>query len=202
MVNHLAETFATKMVIKKIIDIDDKECYVYGLELLISKIIVFGVILVISIITQTIIPSIIFTSSYIFLRQYSGGYHCKTAEMCMLVSIFIYLIFLITLKLSLLYLDIYLLGLSAISYFIVLLFSPLADANKEIDDDEKKKYKTISLIFASIMMLTIVICFFINIHFVFISVSCSLIADAILLLMAIIKRRRKRYADENNCKVG
>lgn len=202
MVNHLAETFATKMVIKKIIDIDDKECYVYGLELLISKIIVFGVILVISIITQTIIPSIIFISSYIFLRQYSGGYHCKTAEMCMLVSIFIYLIFLITLKLSLLYLDIYLLGLSAISYFIVLLFSPLADANKEIDDDEKKKYKTISLIFASIMMLTIVICFFINIHFVFISVSCSLIADAILLLMAIIKRRRKRYADENNCKVG
>lgn len=197
MVNHLAETFATKMVIKKIIDIDDKECYVYGLELLISKIIVFGVILVISIITQTIIPSIIFISSYIFLRQYSGGYHCKTAEMCMLVSIFIYLIFLITLKLSLLYLDIYLLGLSAISYFIVLLFSPLADANKEIDDDEKKKYKTISLIFASIMILSIAVCFFLEIHFVFISISCSLIADAIFLLLAIIKKRREEYVDKN-----
>lgn len=196
MVNHLAELYATKMVAEKIIDMDDKECYVYGLELLLSKIIVLSIILVIALITGTIIESVIFTFFYLFIRQYSGGYHCKTAEICMMVSVFIYLLFLTIIRLNVL-INSFMIAISVISYFIILLYSPLADANKEIDDKEKKKYRIISFIIASVMMIMIVICFFTNTRGVFISVSCSLIADAILLLLAILKKGRKEYVDKN-----
>ena len=82
--------------------------------------------------------------------------------------------------------------MSLISYIVLFAFSPLADANKEIDDYEKKKYRNISIIIGSLMLVLTVLLFVINYHSLFISVSFSLIADAILLIIAIMKERREK----------
>lgn len=192
MINHLAQKIATKMVNTNIVEYEDKECYIYGLELLLSKIIVLCAIALIALITQLIIPSIVFTFLYLLLRQYTGGFHCQKAEMCIILSIIIYIIFVSIFKFDLIHSEISLLTGSIASYISIVVFSPLADANKEIDENERKKYRRISIFLGSTMLIVILYSFFMNTHSMFVSVSCSLIADAILLIMAILKKRREK----------
>ena len=192
MIDNMAKKIAVKMVRSKIVESEDEECYVYGLELLLSKIVVLSAIGIIAIIIKLIIPSIAFTFLYLLLRQYTGGFHCKTAERCISLSIAIYISFAIISKIGLKYLGLIMLVMSFISYIVLFAFSPLADANKEIDDYEKKKYRNISIIIGSLMLVLTVLLFVINYHSLFISVSFSLIADAILLIIAIMKERREK----------
>lgn len=190
MINHMAQKIATKMINVNIVESEDEEFYVYGLELLLSKAIVLFVIAVIAIVIQLIIPSIIFTFLYLLLRQYTGGFHCQTAERCIFLSIVIYLLFVAICKSDLTYANLSMLVMSFISYIAILMFSPLADANKEIDDEEKKKYRRIAIFIGSTMLVVTVLSFITNVSSVFVSVSFSLIADAILLIIAIFKKRR------------
>lgn len=190
MINHMAQKIATKMINVNIVESEDEEFYVYGLELLLSKAIVLFVIAVIAIVIQLIIPSIIFTFLYLLLRQYTGGFHCQTAERCIFLSIVIYLLFAAICKTDLTYANLSMLIMSFISYIAILMFSPLADANKEIDDEEKKKYRRIAIFIGSTMLVVTVLSFITNVSSVFVSVSFSLIADAILLIIAIFKKRR------------
>lgn len=190
MINHMAQKIATKMINVNIVESEDEEFYVYGLELLLSKAIVLFVIAVIAIVIQLIIPSIIFTFLYLLLRQYTGGFHCQTAERCIFLSIVIYLLFAAICKSDLTYANLSMLIMSFISYIAILMFSPLADANKEIDDEEKKKYRRIAIFIGSTMLVVTVLSFITNVSSLFVSVSFSLIADAILLIIAIFKKRR------------
>lgn len=115
MINRMAQKIATKMINVNIVESEDEECYVYGLELLLSKAIVLSVIAVIAIVIQMIIPSIIFTFLYLLLRQYTGGFHCQTAERCIFLSIVIYLLFAAICKSDLTYTNLSMLVMSFIS---------------------------------------------------------------------------------------
>lgn len=64
MIDNMAKKIAVKMVRSKIVESEDEECYVYGLELLLSKIVVLSAIGIIAIIIKLIIPSIAFTFLY------------------------------------------------------------------------------------------------------------------------------------------
>lgn len=192
MVHNMAQKIATKMINMNIVELDDRECYIYGLELLLSKMIVLSVIALIALITHLLIPSIIFTFLYLLIRQYTGGFHCQTAEMCIFLSIIIYVIFAVVFKFNLIHSEISLLTASLASYIAIIAFSPLADANKEIDNDEVKKYRKISIFLGSTMLTAILCSFFMNAHSLFVSVSCPLIADAILLIIAILKKGREK----------
>lgn len=191
MVNNLARIIATKMVNKKIVENEDKECYIYGLELLISKVIVLSIIFIIAIGIKLIIPSIIFTFFYLLLRQYTGGFHCQTAERCICLSIVIYIIYAYICKCELNNHFIIIFIMSVVSYISILVFSPLADANKEIDDYEKDKYRKIAIILGSIMFVIEILSFILNYHYIFVSIAFSLLADAILLVIAILQRERR-----------
>ena len=186
----MAQKLSKQMIDKNIVENEDEECYVYGLELLLSKMIVLSVIGIIAIITNLVIPSAIFTFLYLLLRQYTGGFHCKTAERCIALSVIIYIIFAAIYKSNFTYSDIIMLIMSVISYITVWIFSPLADANKEIDDNEKIKYRKISIFIGSIMFVVTILSFITNMNSIFVSVSFSLISDAILLIIAIMKKRR------------
>lgn len=193
MIGSIAQRITAKMVELKIVDSADEDCYIYGLELLLAKSVVIATIFVISIIIDAVIPSLLFTFLYILLRQYTGGFHCQTAEKCILLSILIYVIFAIISKTDILYKHfVVTISILVVSYIVILIFSPLADANKEIDEDEVIKYRKISIYIGSAMLFVTIISYITGARSIFTSVYFSLIADAILLLIAIIKKRRKR----------
>ena len=172
----------------------------YGLELLISKIIITSIIVLCGLLTDSLLVSILFSGAFTFLRQYTGGYHCKSAEKCIVVSVLIYISFVIVYKLSSNHFSVIILVATVISLLIIILMAPIASENKPITHDDEKKYRIISRITATVLLIFTLCSFFAKLNIVFYTASWTLIADAILLLLNFVNTRRvDNVLEINSC---
>lgn len=92
MLRNISRELSTLLAAKKIISIENVDAYAYGLELFLFKSVFYLLVFILSLLSGTLLISALFVIIYLGLRQYSGGYHCKTSGMCMSVSLLIYLI--------------------------------------------------------------------------------------------------------------
>lgn len=195
MYKNLADSIATQLSANKIIDIKNQEIYSYGLELFLFKFTLYAIILIISLLTDTFLISLIFTASYMLLRQYTGGYHCKTSEACMITSILIYTLMLLLCNLKFYSQSLLLLILILISYIIILIKAPIENENNPLEKYELKKYRFFSLILSTALTILSVLLFYFNFQVLSFAISYALTADAVLLL---ISPRRKRHEENNS----
>lgn len=195
MYKNLADRIATQLSANKIIDINNQEIYSYGLELLLFKFTLYAIILIISLLTDTFLISLIFTASYMLLRQYTGGYHCKTSEACMITSILIYTFMLLLYNLEFYSQGLLLMILILISFLIILIKAPIENENNPLEKYELKKYRVLSLILSTVLTILSVLLFYFNFQVLSFSISYALTADAVLLL---ISPRRKRHEENNS----
>lgn len=185
MLKELADDAAVALASNGIISIDDMDAYRYGLELLIPKMILYAVILIISIITNTFILSALFVVMFMGVRRYSGGFHCHTAEMCLCVSLLIYLLVIFGFSfLTKDYIDVYGI-LSVASAIIIIIFSPVEDKNRPLDDVEKKQYRLKSLIATGLVSIIFAMSLFFEINILSYISACSLTANAVLIILAV-----------------
>lgn len=92
MLQILAKKITASLVLNKIISTDDMEAYTYGLELLIPKLVLYLLVFILAALTKTVVVSLLFVVMYMSLRKYTGGFHCKTAERCLCVSLLIHIL--------------------------------------------------------------------------------------------------------------
>ena len=189
MYKHFAESLATLLAANRIIDIDRQECYSYGLELFLFKFTLYIIILIISLLTNTFLISLIFTVSYLLLRQYTGGYHCKTAEACMITSIFIYVLMLLLYNVGICNYSVYLLICDLLSYLVILIRAPIENENNPLEISEIKTYRTVSIIVSSVLLVLCAVLHFFCLYKYIYPISFAMTADAVLLL--ITPRRKK-----------
>lgn len=189
MFKHWADRLSLLLTANNIISSEKTEVYSYGMELFIFKGALYFIVIIISLLTQSFITSLIFVISYTLLRQYSGGYHCKTAGRCLIVSICIYAILILIFKFSFEQLDNILIALSWISIIPIIIFSPIESMNNPLTILEKKKYRVIS-IWLGIVFLTIsTLLYYFDIDYAFYPISYTLTVDAVLIISA--QRRNK-----------
>lgn len=195
MYKNIADSLATLLSANKIIDINKQEAYSYGLELFLFKFTLYIIILIISLLTDSFLISLVFTASYMLLRQYTGGYHCKTPEACMLTSILIYtfMLFLYNLKLNTLSLLFFV--INTVSYLIIILKAPIENENNPLDTVEIKKYRILSIITSTLLTVLSMLSFIFDFKEFAFPISYTLTADAVLLL---ISPRRKKNEEDNS----
>lgn len=75
-----------QMISQKVILEEFKDCYIYGLQLLFSNILIFGFILLLSLITNSLLIALLFSIAFCSLRAIFGGYHCKQYNHCFIIS--------------------------------------------------------------------------------------------------------------------
>ena len=75
MIKNLAEDLSVLLAANGIIKLEDCDAYRYGLELFISKAIMYIIVFIIALLTKTLLFSILFIGMYSAIRQYSGGFH-------------------------------------------------------------------------------------------------------------------------------
>lgn len=189
MYKHLAEGLATLLAANRIIDIDQHENYSYGLELFLFKFTLYIIILIISLLTNTFLISLIFTVSYLLLRQYTGGYHCKTAEACMITSIFIYVLMLLLYNTEVGSFSLLCFALNAISYLVIFINAPIENENNPLEISEIKAYRIISIIVSSVLIVLCVVLHLLSLNNYIFPISFAMTADAVLIL--ITPRRKK-----------
>lgn len=125
---------------------DDVSKCSYGLDIFISSIIEILSILLISAFIRNFVETLLFFTAFIPLRIYAGGYHAETRMRCFFVSLAVYIIFTITMRVmpTKLYLPINI-SLALLSLIIVLAAAPIIHPNKNVSDIERKYYKKIAL---------------------------------------------------------
>jgi accessory gene regulator B len=145
VIQAIAEELSLKLVANRMISIEKRKYYTYGIELVLNDLVIFLSIALIGALTDNILISLIYALTYCPIRNYVGGYHCKTHMKCYCTTIFLYI--------SMLLLNHYLADnrwivscfLIVIAVPVIFIFTPVDYGNGQINNDDRKKYRVRSI---------------------------------------------------------
>lgn len=194
MLHQLSERITLFLLGLNLFEERDRDIYSYGMEIFLSS--MFGVLLAIGIgiVFHETIRVSLFLISFISIRSYAGGYHAESHWKC--ISIFgvvslisIYLGKLLEGSVVLLIL------LTALAAMILLIFAPLENENRRLDEEEKalfgRKSKKLVLTISGIILLGLF--FGPTGHILSAGLSTGVLISGSSVFIAIIMERRKKH---------
>ena len=140
MATALAEAIVRRLIASSVVEEVDRELYVYGFFLLITRVSFFLVAAAIGCLLGVPGEGIVFYIVFILLRSYAGGVHAKTEVACTVLttlSIGISVAMIKMLELS----DRGMIPLLIAANICILLFSPLDTPQKPLDAAEREWYR-------------------------------------------------------------
>lgn len=145
MFRYLAEDIAFLLIKNKILDIEDRDIYVYGLEAILLNSLLLIAMFLVSLPFGAVMHFLGFVVFFIPLRMFVGGYHAKRSETCFVVSVVIYVITLvITMFNPYIYRNRWLMVVTIISLVILLVWSPVINPKHPLADYQIKRNKKIA----------------------------------------------------------
>lgn len=191
MINKISKNVAVFFIKNNLIQVDEIDIYIYGLQLIISSILGISIILFLGIISERLTDSLIFLFCFIILRQYSGGYHANSYLKCNLYFISIFLLTeAAVIYTQAKYKDVLTVGLICISFVIILRFAPIDNINKKLSNSQKLKNKKITLI---IFVILITISIFMKVNDVnyYYNIAVTILSVTALIIIQKLKERKQ-----------
>lgn len=145
MLYKTAKKIADRLLLRQVISEETFDICVYGLELLLSSLFSVSIIFIVGCAINRFFETISFLVVFILLRSFSGGYHANTYAKCSVITFIVYgfvMLFSAFMHVNL-FLYVLLLFIGAI---VLYLKAPIENPNKEITEQDKKKYKIISIL--------------------------------------------------------
>lgn len=184
----------------KLDDQDAQDICAYGIEITLSSIINYLLLLMIGYLTQSIIPAVIFGVVFTIIRLYIGGYHCTSYLRCNLTFCLIYTLVLILGKLLLKWMDLSILLLLLLWCGLGIWFlGPVENANKPTTPEQRKRCHIIAILIYLFDFVLTVACYYWVPYYGIISLL-SLAAVVILLPIGTLAERRRKSHEEGNRK--
>ncbi len=188
MIHNLADDITFLLIKNKVLDIEQRDIYIYGLEVILLNIIIIPVFIFISLLFDSMINFWAYVIFFLPLRIFSGGYHADTSERCFCLSVLMYILsIVITNNFPMLYRNLYWEVSGVISLIVILIMSPFINENNPLNSKQKRRNSII-----------VYILLFFDLAIFILSYSCNLkissnefvfiIFEAALLLIAKSKR--------------
>lgn len=180
MATNLAERIVRKLIAVSVVEEGDRELYIYGFFLLITRFYFFLVTIAFGFFLRIPWESVIFYIVFILLRSYAGGVHAKTEMACTVWTTLAMVIAVVAIKMLEASSGKILL-LLLFSNLCILLFNPLDSREKSLDAEERQRYRRIcnwlllicdAVIFGAEILMLPILCY---------PVACSMFLEAILL---------------------
>lgn len=118
-----------------------REKSIYGFEMIFSKVLGYGTLLILGIILHKWIHTILFLLTFGTLRKRTGGFHMRTEIGCYIVSVVQYLIIMLLGDLSVIRLPMVQIEIVLISVLLITLLAPLNHPNWNLNPIEVKLCK-------------------------------------------------------------
>lgn len=197
MLENLAKSTARFFVSQNIVKSEYEDIYAYGMEILLSTVINGVIVLFIAILSDTVLPSLLFFTAFILMRRSAGGYHAKTHIGCMMILIAVHLMFMVLINVipdSIIpILSYFSIAYSCISVY---LFAPIEHPNKPLSSGDRRKLRVKSLIYIlsiSVVDLLMIFC----VHYdVSLCLSCGIIVSTTGMLAEIISLKSENTNEE------
>jgi len=179
------------------IEKSDREIYHYGYILLLDGLLDTILLLIFGIIIQEFVLTVFFVLVFTTTRMFSGGYHANTRWQCILVT---FVSCFISVEVSQQIVGLFdeklffIVGI-VICYIIFIVYSPVENANKPLDEEDIQANKTKSLVLLSIYVF--IVAFTSKYNLVYSSVILVTLFEVVLLMIVgIIQKRRKGYEEK------
>ena len=191
----IAKRLTDWLIAKEAVAFDEKELYEYGIFHLLLNIIDTISILLLAVLFHEVMPTVFYIICFCTLRKYAGGYHAKTVFTCYLLTLTAALGMLVLLK-QFDFIAPVQFAIWFISGMIILLFSPIQNVNKILDDIEKVIYQKRTIITWLIQTIGMVLLYWLDFSNCFeailishVYVAISMIVEKSKLITSAIKFR-------------
>lgn len=184
----LSRKIGDNLVESNIINAEDAEIYIYGINQILVSILNVSSALIIGLIFGVFFEIAVFMAAYIPLRTFAGGYHAKTPLSCYVFSV----IMLIVVSIGMKYLSIeewiyYVILAAAAS--VVLILAPVEDRNKPLDEIEHKVYKRRTILIAAVELTLAMLLKLLMLDDLFIATAYSFVVLSLMLIAGKAKNR-------------
>ncbi len=191
MISKLAKNIAHFFVVQKIVEESREAIYAYGMELLLSDVLNALIVLLISLISHTLPAVIVFTTVFMGLRKFVGGYHANSHLSCMFTLVVVMLIFSYGIcNVSEKYAWVVSIGFVAISIPVVFNLAPIPHPNKPVSDVKKAKLKKRSRIFILLLSMLAFTLIIFRLNTISLYVSSGIFLSAFAAVMGRRLNRR------------
>lgn len=146
---HLIERAARKIVkwcMKNQIEKSEEqeEVLTYGYVLLLENLYKLFILILVAIITKTLWQTIVILGSFMLLRNFAGGMHCKSSLGCTLSMIGVWLIGLCVSKIDIPNIALFIMSL--VVFWTVFRYAPRATENNPFFENVRKKKKVFAIV--------------------------------------------------------
>lgn len=179
----------------------DSEVYRYGLELLVSTVVNFFIIILLSILLNKPLYWMPYLAAFIPCRIFGGGYHAKTHWGCFLFTASLFLAVVLCVNsvpiACIPYVCIFVATLSLVMLFLL---APIAADNKPLTVSEQKCYRMVTLTLGTIILLLTIIFKVVpgvirqQTMMAFIGGECAMVVSMTIGHFSAVKKRATRDA--------
>lgn len=182
----LARRIGNNLVQSNVIEAEDIEIYIYGINQIFVSILNIASALIIGLIFGMFWEIAVFMAVYIPLRSYAGGYHARTPLRCYIFSVIMLII--VSAGMKYLYVAEWVYyAFLAFAIIVIFVLSPVEDKNKPLDEIEYKVYKKRAILVTIAEMLLSILLKMIGLDNIFIAVVYSFIVLSVMLIAGMIK---------------
>lgn len=173
---------------EKYVDSENVEIYQFGLECMLLKVIHFTSYFLIGLFMGEFISLVVSGSVLILLRRNTGGYHAKTKAGCYIFSCGVVALLCFVDKISMA--SIVGLAGAVMADILILLFAPIENVNRKLDQDEKVYFRKRAMRYLLLINTMMGFLFFID-QYLFIAywLEIGLIFDGGLFAIGLLHQR-------------
>lgn len=193
MIYNLSVRLAERLKAHGYLQDAEKEIVAYGLFSLISKLMYAVICLAVGFCLKLPLESMLFYAAFLLVKKYGGGFHASTEGRCMIIS---------TLSILLAVGFIYAALSSAVATkvaiaaavpaaLVICLLSPVAAKEKELSEEEGKRYKKYSLLITSAVLAAAITAFALGFHRISTPLCAALVLECVLASLGKLSLRQR-----------
>lgn len=163
-----------------VIEAEDAEVYAFGLQCLLSKILLMTIVLILALILDAVLPIALFTLCFWGIKKHIGGYHAESELVCFTISISSVVVIPLLCRFIPVFLSI---PFAAVAFVLVMKLAPILHRNNPKTEEQyaecKKKARMMTLFYVAVILVV----YFSPLREFAIYLSCGLLASVLTLLI-------------------
>lgn len=183
MISTLATIITNRLCTTSAIEEGDKELYIYGFFILISRVFFFLVSVLCGCLFGVLWESVLFYVMFTLLRSYAGGIHARTENMCTILTTVSLLASNYGIKvLNFVQNEIISLAMLNIGAVYIIAFCPLDTAEKPLEGAERNHYRRISINIVTVYLALALLMYAMGLNGMLNAVTVSVALESVLMI--------------------
>lgn len=183
MISTLATMITNRLCAASAIEEGDRELYIYGFYILISRFIFLLVSVLCGCLFDVLWESVLFYVMFTLLRSYAGGIHAKTENMCTILTALSQLASIYGIKvLNFVHNEKISLVILVIGVVCIITFCPLDTVEKPLESADRNHYRCVSIIIVLAYLALALLMYAMGLNGMVNAVAVSISLESILIL--------------------